>query len=64
MFSLKINVFLLFSIEMSNQNISSIPSNSLLIKLKPDINGRYGFNIKVYSWNLIFEIKKKKFFSE
>lgn len=36
---------------MANENIllnkSFIYSNSLLIKLQPDTNGRYGFNIKV-----------------
>jgi hypothetical protein len=39
---------------MANQNIllnnSCIHPNSLSIKLKPDIDGRYGFNIKVYSF--------------
>jgi len=33
--------------EYKPKNNLSIYTNSLLIKLKPDINGRYGFNIKV-----------------
>jgi hypothetical protein len=42
-------------IEMNEYKLNNVIAHSLQVKLKPDIDGRYGFNIKVCHYILFCE---------